>query len=264
MKVAAIFMLCLICLPARAEPARANAKLDTAKIEELTGAKGKLDEKEGVFKVSVPRSDSAVIAGGRADHAADGADLLGGVHAGGHAHDGDGRHRAARGPGEPGDERRARQRPRGHRAAQPLLLGHAEGDVHAHRRHGRRGEARDRASARCSPKIKETSGGKGEVPQADIDPGEEHARSRRRSTRSSAHEGELKDGVYKVTIGRTTKMGGHAVGNAMGVNTWAAFAGSDDKAVVDGDFAMLESELQGVLKALRAAGINISSPSTST
>jgi hypothetical protein len=33
--------------------------------------------------------------------------------------------------------------------------------------------------------------------------------------------------------------------------------GSDDRAVVDGDFAMLESELQPVLKALRHAGINI-------
>ena len=43
----------------------------------------------------------------------------------------------------------------------------------------------------------------------------------------------------------------------MGVNTWAAFAGSDDQAVVDGDFAMRESELQGVLKALRGAGISI-------
>jgi hypothetical protein len=43
----------------------------------------------------------------------------------------------------------------------------------------------------------------------------------------------------------------------MGVNTWAAFAGSDDTAVVDGDFAMLEPELQGVLKALRGAGIAI-------
>jgi len=43
----------------------------------------------------------------------------------------------------------------------------------------------------------------------------------------------------------------------MGVNTWAAFAGSDDQAVVDGDFAMLESELQPVLRALRGAGINI-------
>lgn len=35
------------------------------------------------------------------------------------------------------------------------------------------------------------------------------------------------------------------------------FAGADDKAVVDGDFTMLESELQGVLKALRGAGIDI-------
>jgi Domain of Unknown Function (DUF1259) len=60
-----------------------------------------------------------------------------------------------------------------------------------------------------------------------------------------------------VTIGRTTKMHGHEVGNAMGVNTWAAFAGSDEKAVVDGDFIMFESELQPVLKALRSAGIHI-------
>ncbi len=43
----------------------------------------------------------------------------------------------------------------------------------------------------------------------------------------------------------------------MGVNTWAAFIGSDEKALVDGDFAMLESEVQPVLKALRAHGINI-------
>jgi hypothetical protein len=60
-----------------------------------------------------------------------------------------------------------------------------------------------------------------------------------------------------VSIGRTTKMHGHPMSGAMGVNTWAAFAGSDDRAVVDGDFAMLESELQGVLKALRAAGIAV-------
>jgi hypothetical protein len=52
-------------------------------------------------------------------------------------------------------------------------------------------------------------------------------------------------------------MAGHPMGNAMGVNTWAAFAGSDGQAVVDGDFAMLEDELQNVLKALRRAGINV-------
>ena len=49
----------------------------------------------------------------------------------------------------------------------------------------------------------------------------------------------------------------HAAGKTMGVNTWAAFAGADDRAVVDGDFAMLEPELQPVLKALRRAGINV-------
>ena len=42
-----------------------------------------------------------------------------------------------------------------------------------------------------------------------------------------------------------------------GVNTWAAFAGSDDEAVVDGDFAILEDELQPILKAMRAEDINI-------
>ena len=40
------------------------AGLDTERIERLTGATGKLDEKEGVFKVSVPRSDLSVRAAG--------------------------------------------------------------------------------------------------------------------------------------------------------------------------------------------------------
>src|SRR5688572_2128534 len=50
---------------------------------------------------------------------------------------------------------------------------------------------------------------------------------------------------------------GCEVGKEMGVNTWAAFAGSDANAVVDGDFAVLEDELQPVLKALRKNRINI-------
>ena len=58
-------------------------------------------------------------------------------------------------------------------------------------------------------------------------------------------------------VGRMAKMDNHEVGKEMGINTWAAFAGSDDKAIVDGDFAMLEGEVQDVLKTLRAAGINI-------
>jgi hypothetical protein len=47
------------------------------------------------------------------------------------------------------------------------------------------------------------------------------------------------------------------LGAEMGVNTWVAFAGSAQTAVADGDFAMLESELQPVLAALRAARINV-------
>src|SRR5256885_11113154 len=53
-----------------------------------------------------------------------------------------------------------------------------------------------------------------------------------------------KDGMVKVTLGRTAKMHGTTVGNEMGINTWAAFAGDDEHAVVDGDFAMHENELQ--------------------
>ena len=68
---------------------------------------------------------------------------------------------------------------------------------------------------------------------------------------------ESKEGMVKVTIGRPTGMHGAAIGKAMGANTWAAFAGSDDQAVVDGDFAMREDELQSVLKAMRAGGIHI-------
>jgi len=63
--------------------------------------------------------------------------------------------------------------------------------------------------------------------------------------------------MYKVTIGRVVQMGGMDMGNTMGVNTWAAFAGTSDDALVVGDFAVLENELQTVLKTLRGANINI-------
>jgi hypothetical protein len=69
--------------------------------------------------------------------------------------------------------------------------------------------------------------------------------------------GQAKDGMVKFVVGRTATMHGTRVGAAMGVNTWAVFAGRADDAIVDGDFAMLESELQGVLKALRRASIDV-------
>jgi hypothetical protein len=69
--------------------------------------------------------------------------------------------------------------------------------------------------------------------------------------------GQANAGMYKVVIGRRAKHGGTVVGKEMGVNTWAAFAGSNENAFVDGDFAVLEDELQSVLKALRTAGVNV-------
>jgi hypothetical protein len=70
-------------------------------------------------------------------------------------------------------------------------------------------------------------------------------------------KGQTSNGMYKAVIGRHARMHGREVGSQMGVNTWAAFAGTDDNAFVDGDFAMTTTELQPVLKALRGAGINI-------
>jgi hypothetical protein len=70
-------------------------------------------------------------------------------------------------------------------------------------------------------------------------------------------KGEVNNEMVKFVIGRPAKMHDVAINNTMGVNTWAAFAGSDDNAVVDGDFAVTEDELQPCLKALRAENINI-------
>jgi hypothetical protein len=70
-------------------------------------------------------------------------------------------------------------------------------------------------------------------------------------------KGQSAQGMFKVVIGRPASMHGTAIGKEMGVNTWAAFAGKDGEAVIDGDFAMTESELQTVLNAMRKEGINI-------
>jgi len=71
-------------------------------------------------------------------------------------------------------------------------------------------------------------------------------------------KGQAKDGMFKATMGRQTSAAcGCPVGKTMGVNTWSAFAGTSDNALVDGDFAVADSELQPVLKSLRAGGVNV-------
>ena len=72
--------------------------------------------------------------------------------------------------------------------------------------------------------------------------------------------GEQNGPVYKITIGRPDiKMTAHgaSINSRMGLNTWAAFTGTDADAMVAGDVAMLEHELTPVLKALRSNGINV-------
>ncbi len=74
------------------------------------------------------------------------------------------------------------------------------------------------------------------------------------------HEGDEMGPVYKITIGRddlhVTDMGA-AIGTRMGLNTWAAFTGSEQRAEIAGDVAMLEGEVQPVLKALRKNGLDV-------
>src|SRR3954468_6709448 len=78
--------------------------------------------------------------------------------------------------------------------------------------------------------------------------------------RIAGHQGEQSGPVYKITVGRDdlklTEMGA-AINARMGLNTWAAFIGTNDNAAVAGDVAMLADEVTPVLKALRQNGIDI-------
>ena len=232
-----------------------KAPLDTAKIEDLAGVKGSYNDKDGVFKVSMPRSDLSITAAGvRLTPPMGLTSWAAFKHAGQRTM-------------VMGDMVLLEDQ-----VNQVMSVALDNGlEVTALHNHffwdspkvmfmhigGMGDDARLAAAVgKVFAKIKETSGGKGEVPHADIDPANSTLDPKKIDA-VLGNSGELKDGVYKVTIGRETRMHGEAMGNAMGVNTWAAFAGTDDKAVVDGDFAMLEAELQGVLKALRGAGINI-------
>jgi len=74
------------------------------------------------------------------------------------------------------------------------------------------------------------------------------------------HAGEQSGAVYKITIGRddlAMKEHGATINARMGLNTWAAFVGTQEDAAVAGDIAMLESEVTPVLKALRRNGLDV-------
>jgi hypothetical protein len=237
----------LLSLPAAA----AKNGLDTTAIEQATGLKGKWNEKEGVFKVEMPRSDLAVTAAGTKMAPPLGLTAWAAfTKAGAHAV-------------VMGDMVLTEDQ------VNPAMSAALDNGLQVTALHNHffweeprvmfmhiGGMGDEGKLAAGVAKVFETMKQKFEVPSAAVDPSSTTLDPRKIEA-ALGRKGELNKGVYKVTIGREVKMGGHTMGNAMGVNTWAAFAGSDDQAIVDGDFAMLEGEMQGVLKALRHAGINI-------
>ncbi len=239
---------------ARAAPP--GPTLDTARIEQLTGAKGQLDAREGVFKVSVPRSDLQVtVAGARMSPPM-------------------GLTSWAAFRGSPGRAMVMGDLVVTEDQVNPVMSvalesGLAVTALHNHflwdsprimfMHIGGTGDEKALASGvgKVFETMKATAGGKGVVSSAaGIDPAATSLDPAKIDAALGV-KGTLAQGVYKVVLGRATRMDGDEVGNAMGVNTWAAFVGSDDRAVVDGDFAMLEPELQPVLQALRGAGIDV-------
>ncbi len=76
----------------------------------------------------------------------------------------------------------------------------------------------------------------------------------------AGHAGEQSGAVYKITVGREDfemKDHGAVINARMGLNTWAAFVGAQEAAVVAGDVAMLENEVTPVLKTLRKNGLDV-------
>lgn len=248
-----VFLQCFVAFTAvsRAD----ESTLNQARIEQLTGLKGSYDAKEAVFTVRYPRSDLNINSGGVHITPAFGLTAWA-------AFTRVGSHVAVMGDMVLLEDQ-----------INPVMSVALDSGLQVTALHnhfifetprvmfmhiGGMGEEEELGLAvgKVFAKIKDTAGGRGDMPKGQIDP-EKTTLSPDSIAEILGVKGDLAKGVYKVTVGRTTSMDGHDMGKSMGVNSWAAFAGSDDRAVVAGDIAMHEDELQSVLKALRANGINV-------
>jgi hypothetical protein len=239
--------------------ASGSAALDTAKIDELTGLKGKLNEKEAVYKVTFPRSDIKV--------AVDGWTMPPFMGLGTWAAFTRGSNTEAMVMGDTvlfEDE------------ANPAMSAVLENGLSVTALHNHfffdhpkvyfmhiegQGTTDQLATAvrKVYDKIKE-------IRAANPQPKDSFAATALPEKNSISAEpldkifgmsSEVNNGMVKYSVGHPATMHGVKIDNAMGVNTWMAFAGSDDNALVDGDFAVTEDELQSALKAMRVGGINI-------
>ena len=250
--IAGIFVAAFLCESIAAD-------LDTTRIDELTGLKGKMNEKEGVYKVTFPRDDVKV--------AVDGWTMPPFMGLGTWAAFTKGVHTEAMVMGDTvlfEDE------------VNPAMSAALDSGLSVTALHNHfffdhpkvyfmhiegEGAADQLASAvrKLYDKIKEIRGDNPQPKDAfsgNALPGKSSISAEPLNS-IFGMSGEVNNGMVKFTIGRPATMHGVKIDNAMGVNTWAAFAGTDDNAVVDGDFAVTEDELQPALKTLRQAGIYI-------
>jgi hypothetical protein len=236
----------------------ACGSLDTAKIDQITGLKGKMNEKEGVYRVTFPRDDVKVVVDGWTMPPFMGLGTWGAFT------------ETKNGVMVMGDTVLFEDEVNAAMTAaldnglsvtalhnhfffdQPkVYFMHIEGEGAVEKLASAIRKVYDAAKQirAASPKPKDSFGAQPLPEKSSI-------------TAAPLNEifgtqGESKDGMVKFTIGRPAKMHGVTIDKDMGVNTWAAFGGSDDNAVVDGDFAVTEDELQPVLKSLLKDKINI-------
>jgi hypothetical protein len=238
------------------------ADLNTARIDELTGLKGKMNEKEGVYKVTFPRNDVKVVV--------DGWTMPPFMGLGTWAAFTKGAHTEGMVMGDTvlfEDEVNAAMSAALDNGLnvtalhnhfffdQPkVFFMHIEGEGTVEKLAGAVRKVYDTTKAIRGPNPKPAESfsivGQPSLPEKNS------------ITAASLNEifgmqGEAKEGMVKFTVGRPAKMHDVTIDKDMGVNTWAAFAGSDDNAVVDGDFVVREDELQPVLKSLLKEKINI-------
>jgi Domain of Unknown Function (DUF1259) len=235
------------------------ADLNTARIDELTGLKGKMNEKEGVYKVTFPRNDVKIVV--------DGWTMPPFMGLGTWAAFTKGAHTEAMVMGDTvllEDEVNAAMSAALDNGLNVTALHnhfffdqpkvyfmHIEGEGSVDKLAGAVRKTYDaiKQTRAANPQPKDSFGA-GSLP-------EKNSIAAAPLNEIFGTQGESKDGMVKFTIGRPATMHGVKIDKDMGVNTWAAFAGSDDNAIVDGDFAVTEDELQPVLRSLLKDKINI-------
>src|SRR5467141_698693 len=240
-------------------PLAANAGLDTNRIEQITGLKGAWNEVEGVFKVTVPRNDAKIAVDGwtmppfmgLASWAAFTEAKMGGAMVMGDTVLFEDEVNPAMSVALDNGLSVTALHNHFFFDHPKVYFMHIEGQ----------GTVEELAGAvrKVYDKIKEVRAANPQ-PKDSFDATalpEKSSISAEPLNKIFGMSSEVNNGMVKFSIGHPATMHGVKIDNAMGVNTWMAFAGSDDNAVVDGDFAVTEDELQSALKAIRVGGINI-------